>query len=105
MSDQPEKKKRQPRQAPTVVMGLPSLLLEAGRFDREEEARRVVVVEPLSVREDMASAMTGIPVETLRAHRKTQTGPPYSKDGASVIYIVDDLRAWLRSLPRFAAAS
>lgn len=93
------------KNAPTFVLGLPSLLLEHGQADREEEARRVVVVEPLSVREDMASAMTGIPVETLRAHRKTQTGPPYSKDGASVIYIVDDLRAWLRSLPRFAAAS
>ena len=56
-------------------------------------------MEPICVREELASAMTGIPVETLRAHRKTRTGPPFRKEGASVLYLVKDLKAWAEALP------
>jgi len=93
------KPKRQPRPAPTVVVGLPALHLLAGQADRHEAPTQVIVVEPISVREDLASAMTGVPVETLRAHRKTLTGPRFKKDGATVLYLTKDLRAWAEALP------
>jgi hypothetical protein len=38
-------------------------------------------------------------METLRLRRKQRTGPPFRKDGSSVIYLVKDLRAWVESLP------
>ena len=90
---------RPARTAPAVVMGLPNLALLQGRADREGEPMRVVVVEPIAVREDIASAMTGIPMETLRLRRKQRTGCPYKKEGSSVVYLVKDLRAWVESLP------
>ena len=93
------KQKRQPRPAPTVVVGLPALHLVAGQADRHAAPSQVIVVEPIAVREDLAAAMTGIPPETLRAHRKNRTGPPYRKDGATVIYLTKDLRSWAESLP------
>lgn len=90
---------RQPKPAPTVVVGLPALHLVAGRADQHAAPTQVVVVEPICVREELASAMIGIPVETLRAHRKTRTGPPFRKEGASVLYLVKDLKAWAEALP------
>lgn len=90
---------RQPKPAPTVVVGLPALHLVAGRADQHAAPTQVVVVEPICVREELASAMTGIPVETLRTHRKTRTGPPFRKEGASVLYLVKDLKAWAEALP------
>ncbi|HCZ33023.1 MAG TPA: hypothetical protein DHV93_05945 [Holophagaceae bacterium] len=100
----PPKQKRQPRPAPTVVVGLPALHLVAGQADRHEAPSQVVVVEPIAVREDLASAMTGIPPETLRAHRKTRTGPPYRKDGATVLYLTRELREWAEALPKVLTA-
>lgn len=91
--------KRQPRPAPTVVVGLPALHLVAGQADHHAAPSQVIVVEPISVREDLASAMTGIPVETLRQHRKTLTGPPFKKHGATVLYLTNALRAWAEALP------
>lgn len=101
----PEHAKRTPRPAPTVVMGLPNLMLEHGRADREAAASHVVVVEPIAVREELASAMLGIPMETMRMRRKQRTGPPYRKDGSSVLYLVADLRAWAEALPAPQMAS
>ena len=98
-AEKPEPKKRQPRPAPTVVVGLPALHLLAGQADRHEAPTQVIVVEPIAVREDLASAMTGIPTETLRVHRKNRTGPPFRKDGASVLYLTRELRAWAEGLP------
>ena len=105
MTQQTIHPKRQPRQAPTVVVGLPALHLVAGQADRYAAPSQVIVVEPIAVREDLASAMTGIPVETLRQHRKTRTGPPFRKDGASVLYLTKDLRAWAEALPAPQMAS
>jgi hypothetical protein len=84
---------------PSVVVGLPNLALAMGQFDRYPAPQQVVIVEPLAVRETIASAMLGIPMETLRLRRKQRTGPPFRKDGSSVIYLVKDLRAWVESLP------
>ena len=82
-----------------LLIGIPSLCVEQGRPDREAAPSKVVIVEPIAVREDIASEMLGIPKETLRQHRKRRTGPPFRKDGASVLYLVKDLRAWAESLP------
>jgi threonine dehydrogenase-like Zn-dependent dehydrogenase len=98
-ADAPEKQRRQPRPAPTVVVGLPALHLMAGQADRHAAPTQVIVVEPIAVREELAAAMTGIPAETLRAHRKNRTGPPFRKDGATVLYLTRELRAWAEALP------
>ena len=82
-----------------VLVGIPSLAVERGHADHEAAPSRVVIVEPLSVREAVASEMLGIPVETLRYRRKLRTGPPFRKDGASVVYVVAELRSWLEGLP------
>ena len=83
----------------TVLVGIPSLAVEHGRADREAAPSRVIVVEPIAVREGVAADMLGIPAETLRQHRKHRTGPPFRKSGASVIYLVKDLRNWAENLP------
>ena len=82
-----------------LLVGIPSLAFEHGNADREAAPSRVVIVEPIAVREAIASEMIGIPVETLRQRRKQRTGPPYRKDGASVLYLVKDLRNWAENLP------
>jgi hypothetical protein len=71
-----------------------------GRADREEEPTRVVVVEPISVREDIAALMIGLDEETLRGWRKLRTGPPFRKAGRKVVlYMVEELREWVKSCP------
>ncbi|MBP1627176.1 MAG: hypothetical protein H6Q00_1651 [Holophagaceae bacterium] len=77
----------------------PSEIIEHGQSDRENGPTRVIVVEPIAVREDVAGLMLGMPVETLRDWRKKRTGPPCRKAGATVIYLVEDLRAWAKSCP------
>lgn len=83
-----------------VSTGLaPQEVIVRGQADREEEPTRVVVVEPISVREDIASLMIGIDEETLRSWRKLRIGPPYRKPGRVVLYLVEELREWVRSAP------
>lgn len=82
-----------------VLVGIPSLAVERGHADHEAAPSRVVIVEPIAVREAVASEMLGISAETLRSRRKKRTGPPFKKDGATVIYLVKDLRAWAEGLP------
>ena len=101
---EPAPKKRQPRPAPTVVVGLPALHLLAGQADRHEAPTQVIVVEPIAVREDLCSAMTGYPVETLRHFRKTLTGLLPRKQGAICLYYLEDMREHFRNLPRLASA-
>lgn len=95
---------RRPRPAPTVVVGLPALHLVAGRADHHEAPTHVVVVEPIAVREDLCSAMTGYPVETLRTFRKTRTGLLPRKQGAICLYYLEDIKEHFRNLPRLASA-
>lgn len=73
--------------------------IERGLAALEDAPTRTIVVEPLAVREGLASQMLGMSVESLRAHRKMRTGPPYRKIGATVVYVVADLRAWLAVQP------
>lgn len=83
-----------------VVAGLnPHELIVRGQADREEEPTHVVVVEPIAVREDIASLMIGLAEETLSSWRKLRIGPPFRKAGSVVIYPVDELRAWVKACP------
>ena len=70
-----------------------------GQADHEEEPTRVVVVEPIAVREDIASLMLGVAEETLSGWRKLRIGPPFRKAGSVVIYLVDELRDWAKACP------
>jgi hypothetical protein len=99
-----KRKPREKRQPPTVVVGLPALHLLAGRADQHEAPTQVVVVEPIAVREDLCSAMTGYPVETLRGFRKTRTGLLPRKQGAICLYYLEDIHEHFRKLPRLASA-
>jgi hypothetical protein len=86
-------------------VGITPLSIEHGDSSREAAPSKMIVVEPIAVREALASEMIGIPVETLRQHRKRRTGPPFRKDGATVLYLVKELRNWAESLPSPEMAS
>ena len=57
---------RQPKPAPTVVVGLPALHLVAGRADQHAAPSQVVVVEPICVREELASG--GLTPDQVQPH-------------------------------------
>ena len=83
-----------------VVLGTEPLeIIERGQADREEEPSRVVVVEPMAVREDIMALMLGLSADTLSAWRKLKEGPPYRKLGGAVVYVVEEVRAWVKAQP------
>lgn len=75
-----------------------------GDRNLESEPRRVVVVEPIAVRERIAAQLLGVDEETLRTWRKAQKGPPCKKCGGAVVYVLTELRTWASSLPAVVPA-
>ncbi|WP_319779984.1 helix-turn-helix domain-containing protein [Maridesulfovibrio sp.] len=57
-----------------------------------EELRR-----KLSVTQEQASKLTGIPEGTLKNMRCRREGPPFSKIGSKVVYRTKDLEAYLEA--------
>jgi predicted DNA-binding transcriptional regulator AlpA len=43
------------------------------------------------------SKRTGIPVNTLRFYRATNTGPKSFRLGRRVVYMADDVEAWIQA--------
>jgi predicted DNA-binding transcriptional regulator AlpA len=77
----------------------PYVPVSRGSAAQEDEPSRVVVVEPIAVREDVAAQLVGLDGETLRYWRKQRKGPPYRKLGSAVVYEVAELRAWVQEQP------
>jgi hypothetical protein len=50
--------------------------------------------------EDEYAAQRRKTKRTLRAERQRGDGPPYVKDGKSILYPIDGSRAWLKAMER-----
>ncbi len=50
--------------------------------------------------EEEIAAQRGKSTRTLRAERQAGVGPPYVRDGRSVLYPVEGFRAWLQASER-----
>jgi len=50
---------------------------------------------PRLLRTEEAARWLGLSGRTLEKHRCTGTGPAYRKIGGRVVYVVDDLQAWI----------
>lgn len=53
------------------------------------------MAKPQWVNEKEVARITSISVNTLRANRRKQKGIPYSKDGKSVLYSIEDIQAYM----------
>lgn len=59
-------------------------------------------IEPLAVNVKEASRLVGLSVSTLNNKRNTgKDGPPFFRDGKSVLYPMDGLKAWIANRPTF----
>ncbi|CAB0776896.1 hypothetical protein FRC0182_00635 [Corynebacterium diphtheriae] len=59
---------------------------------------------PLAVNTTKASEITGISAKTLSNWRALGIGPAYIKvNGKTVLYLIDDLEAWLDNQPKVGA--
>lgn len=56
---------------------------------------------PIALTEAQVSALTGLTVQSLRTRRRRGGGPPFRKLGQRVLYLREDVEAWMRSLPEF----
>lgn len=53
------------------------------------------ILPPRLLRTEEAARWLGLSGRTLEKHRCCGTGPSYRKLGGRVVYLIDDLRAWV----------
>lgn len=59
---------------------------------------------PTVLRSDAAAELLGLSIATLAKWRVSGGGPPYAKAGRCVLYVRDDLIAWLKSNRRLSTS-